>query len=159
MKRGSTLFLKLVIILIGVVVLSWMIYFPTTEGRAVNLDLVSIYSDPFIIYLYIASTPFFVALYQAFKILGLIAQNKVFSKSAVDALKNIKYCASSLCIFIIAALAFVIPNAKASGDDPAGFVALGVLAIFASVVMATGTAVAQRLLQNAVDIKSQSIGR
>src|SRR3989338_2980637 len=93
MKKSSTIFLQVVIILIGIVTLIVMIRFPLTEGRAVNLDLFSIYSDPFIVYGYLASIPFFVALYQAFTLLGYIGKNKVFSLSSVRALRNIKYCA------------------------------------------------------------------
>ena len=58
MKNGSTLFLKVVILLIAIGVLAGLIRFPQTEGRAANLDLISIYTDPFIIYIYIASTSF-----------------------------------------------------------------------------------------------------
>ena len=60
MKKGSTIFLRVVIVLIGIVALAIMIRFPLTEGRAVNLDLFSIYSDPFIIYGYVVSIAFFV---------------------------------------------------------------------------------------------------
>ena len=61
-KRGSILFLKVVIVLIAIGVLAAMIRFPQAEGRAKNLDLISIYADPFIISIYIASTPFFIGL-------------------------------------------------------------------------------------------------
>src|SRR3712207_4328936 len=88
-KSGSTLFLKLVILLIAIGVLAGMIRFPQTEGRATNLDLISIYTDPLIIYGYIASIPFFVALYQAFKLLGYVDNNSVFSQLAVKAVRKI----------------------------------------------------------------------
>src|SRR3972149_8971197 len=101
MKKSSTLFLQLVIVALGIVALAIMIRFPQTEGRAVNLDLFSIYSDPFIVYMYLASIAFFVALYQAFKLLGLIGQNKVFSLNSVRALRTIKYCAIVLSILIV----------------------------------------------------------
>ncbi len=77
-EKISTIFLQVVVVLIGIVALAIMIRFPLTEGRAANLDLFSIYADPFIIYGYLASIAFFVALYQAFKLLGYIGQNKVF---------------------------------------------------------------------------------
>ena len=76
LKRGSTVFLKVVILLIAIGVLAGMIRFPQTEGRAANLDLISIYKDPLIIYTYMGSIPFFVALYQAFKLLGYVDNNK-----------------------------------------------------------------------------------
>ena len=66
MQRRSTIFLQVVIVALGIVALFIMIRFPLTEGRAANLDLFSIYADPFIIYGYVASIAFFVALYQAF---------------------------------------------------------------------------------------------
>ncbi len=155
-RRGSTIFLKIVIVLIGLVALAGLIRFPATEGRAANLDLFSIYfHDPFLWYAYLASVPFFVALYQAFKLLGYIGQNKVFSLSSVKTLRTIKYCAILLSVLILVAVVYIrIFHNK--DDDPAGFVAIGILATFISVVVATAAAVFEKLLQNAVDIKSEN---
>jgi hypothetical protein len=154
LKQGSTLFLKIVISLIGIVMLAGMIWFPQLEGRATNLDQISIYKDPLIIYAYLASIPFFVALYQAFKLLGYVDKNAVFSQLAVKAVRIIKYCALAIPVLIIVGEAFVILSAN--GDDVAGPVALGIYATFASIVIATAVAVFERLLQNAVDIKSEN---
>ncbi len=156
MKRGSTLFLKVVIVLIAIGALAGMIRFPQTEGRAANLDLISIYKDPFIIYLYIASIPFFVALYQAFKLLGYIDKDKVFSQVSVNAVRNIKYCAITLVVFIIAAEAYLFIVERGKSDDIAGGVMMGLFIFFVSVVIATAAAVFQKLLQNAVNIKSEN---
>lgn len=155
MKRGSTIFLQAVIAFIGIVALALMIRFPLTEGRAVNLDLFSIYADPFIIYGYAASTPFFVALYQAFKLLGYIGKNKVFSLSSVKALKTIKYCAIILSVLIVGA-GLYIRIFHAEGDDPAGFLAMCIVTTFASIVIATAAAVFEKTLQSAVEIKSEN---
>ena len=154
MKRRSTLFLKVVILLIGIGALIGMLWFPQTEGRAANLDLISIYTDPFIIYIYIASTPFFIGLYQAFKLLNFIDANEAFSQGAVNTLKNMKFASLSLIGFI--ALAEFYIRFFAHDDDPAGPTALGILASFAVAVIATAAAVFQKLLQNAVDIKSEN---
>lgn len=156
MKRGSTLFLKGVILLIGIGALAGMIIFPQLEGRNTNADMFSIYfQDLFLAYVYIASIPFFVALYQAFQLLGYIEQNKVFSIDSVRALRTIKYCAIILSILIVMA-ALYIRIFHAKGDDPAGFIALCIVTTFVSVVIATATAVFERLLQSAVDIKSEN---
>ena len=154
MKRSSTLFLKVVILLIAIGVLAGMIWFPQTEGRATHLDLISIYTDPFIIYFYIASIPFFVGLYQAFKLLHFIDANKAFSQGAVHTLRNMKFASLSLIGFI--ALAEFYIRFFAHGDDPAGPTTLGVIVAFAFAVIATATAVFQKLLQNAVDMKSEN---
>lgn len=155
MKRISTIFLQAVIVLIGIVALVILIRFPLTEGRATNLDLFSIYSDPFILYAYAASIAFFVALYKAFKLLGYIGQNKVFSSNSVKALRSIKYCAIVLSISIVLAGLYVrIFHSK--DDDPAGFLAICIVTTLASIVVATAAAIFEKLLQKAVDMKSEN---
>ncbi len=154
-KSGSTLFLKFSILLIAVIVLIALIHFPQTEGRAQNLDLASIYLDPVIIYMYIASIPFFAALYEFIKLLGYVDKNKVFSNEAIKAVRVIKYCALSIPVFIFLGLVYIRLFAS-GGDDPAGPTGLGIIVSFIFVVFATGAAVFQRILQNAVDIKSEN---
>jgi hypothetical protein len=154
MKQVSTLFLKIVISLIALGALVSMIWFPQTEGRATNLDLISIYTDPFIIYGYIASVPFFVALYQAIKLLGLVDKNKIFSQLSVKAVRNIKNCSIAIVGFLVVAILYI--RITAQSDDPAGPTMVGFIAIFTSVVIATAAAVFERLLQNAVDLKSEN---
>ncbi len=159
MKKGSTVFLQVVIVALGIVALAIMIRFPLTEGRAVNLDLFSIYSDPFILYGYVASIPFFVALYQAFKLLGYIGQNKVFSLNSVKALRTIKYCATALSILIVMAAIYIrlsFSVKSVTDDDPAGFIAVAIVTTFISIVVATAAAVFEKTLQSAVDIKSEN---
>ncbi|HEU0226834.1 MAG TPA: DUF2975 domain-containing protein [Arachidicoccus soli] len=155
MKRISIVFLQMVVVLMGIVALVIMIRFPLTEGRAANLNLLSIYTDPFILYGYAASIAFFVALYKAFKLLGYIGQNKVFSLYSVKALKRIKYCAIVLSVLIVLAGLYIrLFHNKA--DDPAGFLAMCILATFASIIVATAAAIFEKLLQNAIDMKSEN---
>ena len=154
MKKGSTLFLKFVICLIGLGALILLIWFPQLEGRAANLDLINIYLDPLIIYTYIGSIPFFVALYQAIKLLGYVDGNKVFSQASVDAVKKIKYCAIAFFGFILLGILYI--RVSVVDDDPAGVTAMSIFITFATIIVATAAAVFQRLLQNAVDIKSEN---
>lgn len=154
MKKGSTLFLKAVIVLIALGVVAGLAWFPQSEGRAANLNLVSIYTDPFILYTYIAATPFFVGLYQAIKLLNLIEANRAFSESAVTALRNMKR--ASLCLIGFIAVALVYIRVFAQGDDAAGPTMLGIIVSFAVAVIATAAAVFQKLFQNAVDLKSEN---
>jgi len=155
MKQTSTIFLQGVIVLIGIVALAIMIRFPLTEGRAANLDLFRIYADPFILYGYAASIPFFIALYKAFKLLGYIGQNKAFSQHSVTTLRSIKYCAIVLSILIVMA-GLYIRIFHNQDDDPAGFLAMCVVTTFVSLVVATAVAVFEKILQNGVDIKSEN---
>ena len=155
MKRISIIFLQAVIVLIGIVALSIMIRFPMMEGRAQNLDLFSIYFDPFILYGYASSIAFFVALYKAFRLLGYIGQNKLFSPTSVRTLRSIKYCAIITSILIVMAGLYIrIFHDKE--DDPAGFLAICIVTTFISVAVATAVAVLEKLLQNAVDMKTEN---
>ena len=155
MKRISIVFLQVVVLGIGVVALALLIWLPLTEGRAVNLDLFHIYSDPFILYGYASSIAFFVALYKAFKLLGYIGQNRVFSSDSVRALKSIKYCAIALSILIVMAGVYIrIFHAKE--DDPAGFLGMCIMTTFVAIVVATAAAIFEKILQTAVDMKSDN---
>ena len=149
MKRILILFLQVVIVLIGIATLYLMIRFPLTEGRARNLDLFNIYFDPFILYGYASSIAFFVALYKAFKLLGYINQNKLFSPTSVRTLRSIKHCALTLSI-LIAMGGLYIRIFHNKEDDPAGFLAMCIVTTFISVVVATAVAVLEKKLQNAI---------
>lgn len=154
-KGASTVFLQVVVVLVAIVALIILIRFPQLEGRAQNLDLISIYSDPFILYGYAASTVFFVALYKAFKVLEYIRQNRLFSLDSVKNLRSIKYCAIILAVAIAMAGVYV-RIFHADDDDPAGFVAMCIIATFISIAVATAVAVLEKILQNAVDMKTEN---
>jgi hypothetical protein len=155
-RRTSTVFLQVVIVLIGIGAMALLLWEPHIEGRNAHATLLQIYfNDPFLAYAYTASSAFFVALYQAFKVLGYAGQGKVFSSKAVKALRTIKYCAISLVGFIGAAEAYFFIFVRGK-DDIAGGVAVGLLMTFACVVVAAAAAVFERLLQSAVEIKSEN---
>jgi hypothetical protein len=155
MKRSSIIFLQAAIVALGIVALAIMVRFPLTEGAARNKDLFSIYFNPFIMYGYAASIPFFVALYQTFKLLGYIGQNKIFSLNSMKALRTIKYCAIVLSVLIVMA-GLYIRLFHAEGDDPAGFLAMCIVTTFISIVVATAAAVLGRTLQSAVEKNTEN---
>src|SRR4026207_353865 len=101
MKRSSTIFLQVVIVLVGIGALALLLWEPHLEGRNARATFFEIYfKDPFLAYVYVASIPFFLALSQAFKVLGYIRQNIVFSQAAVKALRMIKLCAIAIVVFV-----------------------------------------------------------
>lgn len=155
MKRLPIVFLKAVVILIALMALAFLIFFPPQEGRARDLDLLSIYLDPVILYAYAASIVFFTALYKAFELLGLIGQNKIFTPEAVKALRGIRNCALILGGSIIL-LALFIRLTLADDEDSAGFTTMSIVLTFATLVVATAAAIFGRVLQGAIDIKSEN---
>ena len=153
MRRGSTAILQTVVVLIGIGVLAFMLWEPHIEGVNAHATLSKMYFNSFVVYVYIASIPFFVALYQAFKVLGYAGQNKVFSHEAVKSLRTIKYCALAMIGFVAVSVIFMISGDR--DDRPAG-VFMRILITFPSIVVATAAGMFERVLQNAVDIKSEN---
>lgn len=162
MKKSSTVFLQVVIVLIGIGVLALLLWEPHLEGRNAQATLFEIYfKDPFLAYVYVSAIPFFVGLYQAYKVLGYAGRNKIFSQAAVNALRTIQYCAFITAAAIVVADVFLMIHARlypelGATDGPEGAVMLGIIATFASIIVGTAAAVFTRILQNAVDIKSEN---
>ena len=155
MKRGSTIFLQIVIVLIGIGALAFLLWEPHIEGRNVHATLFEIYlNDPILAWAYTGSISFFVALYQAFMLLGHIGQDNALSLNAVRALRTIKYCAIVIVGFMVPAEAYLF--IVRPGDDIAGGVAMGILISFISIVVATAAAVSEGVLQHAVNITSKN---
>ena len=154
MKRGATLFLRAVLVLIGIGAMAFLLGEPHIEGRNANATLFEIYfKDPFLAYAYLGSTPFFIGLYQAFKVLAFAGRNQEFTLSAVKSVRTIKHCAIALIGFVAVGEIFIILG---NSDDHAGGVVIGILIIFASMVVAAVMAVLQPALQNAVNMMSEN---
>lgn len=156
MKRGSTLFLKGVVCLIGAIVLALCIFkLPGMAHRdAIAHPETAYLQYPFLVCAYILSIPFFVALYHAFKLLTYIDQNRAFSELSVRTLRYIKYCAVTISVLMAAGM--IISVAIFIGDDIAGVISLGLMITLASGAVATLAAVLQKLMQSAIDIKSEN---
>ncbi len=153
MKSGSTIFLQVVIVLIGIGALAFMLWEPHVEGANAHATLFQMYSNSFVLYAFIGSIPFFAALYHAFKVLGYVRQNKTFSQATVNSLRIIKYCALALIVFVGASVIFMIGGDRE--DRPAGLF-MRVLVTFPAIIVAAAAAISERILQNAVDLKSEN---
>ena len=154
MKRGPILFLQIVVVLVGIGVLALMLWEPHIEGRNAHATIFEIYfKDPFLAYAYIASTPFFVALYQTFKLLGYAGRDAVFSHAAVKSLRRIKHCAMAMIGLIAIGLLLVM---MAESDDRAGGVVIAGLFIFISTAAAAAAALFERIARTGADLKSEN---
>lgn len=155
MKKSSTVVLQFVVVLIGIGALFLLLWEPHVEGRNAHATLFQIYfNDPFLVYAYTASIAFFVSLYQTFKLLGYIGRNEVFSQRAVNALRTIKYCATTVVAFVVGGEAYLF--IVRPGDDIAGGVFMGLLiiALFGTIAIVAG--MFEKIWQNAVDMKSEN---
>ncbi|MES9738601.1 DUF2975 domain-containing protein [Peribacillus frigoritolerans] len=155
MKQVTTLFLKLAVIFIGIPVLALCIFLvPHMANFAAKLyPNIALMKYLIFLVMYGAAIPFYVALYQAFNLVRYIEENTAFSKLSVKALKNIKCCAITISGLYVLGLPLFHFIAK-KVDPPIGL--MGFIIIFASLVIAVFAAILQRLLQEAINIKSEN---
>ncbi|QHW30542.1 DUF2975 domain-containing protein [Paenibacillus rhizovicinus] len=156
MERGTTLFLKIVVCLIGLAILALFIFLvPAIGNYAAELYPDQAYVKVlFFIDFYAMAIPVYFALYQAFNLLVYIDKNQAFSELAVTALKHIKNCAFTISVLYAAGMPLFYLLAER--DDSPGVIVIGMLMIFASLVIAVFAAVLQKLLRNAIDIKAEN---
>lgn len=154
MERGSSLFLKAAVILMALPVLAgagFAIYFllrnPFNPEYAMILY-------PIVIGVLLTVIPFIFALYQSLKLLNYIDGKKAFSDLSVKALKKIKFAAFSISLIYAIILPFIYIVAEI--DDAPGIILMGMVPIFAALVVGVFAAVLQKLLNEAINIKSEN---
>lgn len=153
MNRSSTIFLRFVVLAIGIAVLALCVF----ALPAIAKNTPAGYSTvlyPILIGMYVAAIPFFIALLQSLRLLTYIDRDHAFSDLSVRALRNIKVCAVSITVVYCGVMPFFYFIGEK--DDAPGVILIGVVFIFASLVIAVFAAVLQRLLKSAIDIKSEN---
>jgi hypothetical protein len=147
MKTFSAILLQVIIVLIGIGVLALMLGEPHLEGRNVHATTFEIYfKDPFLAYVYVGSTPFFIALARAFGLFGHVRKTGAFSQHSVDALRAIKRCGQVLMGFVAGGAVIILM----SGEGEPGGVFMSLLALMGSSAIAGVAALAARNLQNSL---------
>ncbi|CAI6083779.1 DUF2975 domain-containing protein [Cohnella sp. JJ-181] len=156
MERGTTLFLKAAVVLIGIPFLALCVFVvPEIADFMAELYPDHTYLRYFVyVDLYATAIPFYWALYQSFKLIGFIDKNQAFSEFAVQCLKQVKNCAFAFGgLYVLGLPLFYL---LAERDDAPGIILVGMVVIFAALVIAVFAAVLQKLLKEAIDIKSEN---
>ncbi len=156
-KKGSTLFLKAVVLVLGLLVLALCIFaLPNIWKGVMKAEPQIIITSAHLIILgmYASAIPFFIALVETMKLLSYIDRNTAFSDLSVKSLNKIKYCAIAISVLYLGGVPLLYPFAEL--DDAPGLMVIGFAIACAPVVIAVFAAVLQRLLQNAIDIKTES---
>lgn len=150
MKQGSTLFLRGVVVLMGIIVLALCIFVLPPGIRAEQ----SGGYRPILLGMYVTAIPFFIALYQALKLLNNINRNTAFSVSSIKCLKYIKYCGGTISAMYAFGLPYIFIVAER--DDAPGVVLIGLVFTFAPLMVAVIAAVLEKMLRDAISIKSEN---
>jgi len=154
MKRNKTTFLKLAVEIIGIIALILCIFWlPGLARNIAEMNPEYAYLRyPVLVGVYSTAIPFYVALYQSLKLLNYIESKNAFSELAIESLKYIKRCATTIIIiYVIGLILLQIQNAL---HPSIGII--GVVIIFAASTIALFADVLQELLKNALEIKAEN---
>lgn len=154
--KKETIFLRLAVLFIGAPILALCIFaLPLiAKDAAVSSMKMAYVLYGILIVMYVSAIPFFTALYQAFKLLNYIDDNKAFSELSVEALRKIKNCATLISILYV--LSMPLFYIVGEVDDAPGVIIIGMIFVFAPMVIAVFAAVLQKLLKDALDIKNDN---
>jgi hypothetical protein len=154
MKEVSTLFLRATIAVLGLAVLVLCIAaVATVLSQGIETDDIGWYR-PLLWGLFLPAVPFYIALFQAWKLLNYIGKNKAFSKLSIEALNVIKYCAFAIGACYATGMPTVYREAQ--DEDAPGLMIVGLFFVFAPVVVGVFAVVFQKLLKSAMDLKEEN---
>jgi hypothetical protein len=121
MRTALLSLLQLLVLLFAITAIAFMLVEPHLEGRNANATLYQVYfNDAFLAYVYFGSIPFFVALYQAFRMLGDLKRESTFSTSFARRIGVIKSCMFCMIALVVISFAFMINSDP--DDRPPGVV-------------------------------------
>lgn len=152
-RRGSTTFLKCIIFLAGIAVLTLCIWLPgaTVKDARVHPET-AYFLIPFLVCAYGFCTAFSISLYQAYKLLTCIEKNNAFSELSLKSLKIIKKCAIAVIFLFLIAIVSLKVCAKVTDGDAAP-VPLCLMGILLTCIFIAIVDVLQKPIKNALDIK------
>ena len=147
MERASTLLLKIAVFLLGIPAAALIVFgLPSLIKNPINETYAHILY-PIVIGVYLTTIPFL-------KLLIFIDHSQAFSQTSVFALKKIKFCALIISGVYVIILPFIYLVADL--DDAPGLIVIGMVVIFAAFVISVFAALLQRLLQQAIEIKTEN---
>lgn len=155
-KKGSTFILKLSVFAIGLIVLALCIFALPSAWKNGPLEFpgTNFIFHIIVVGMYIAAIPFYILLWQTLKLLSYIDKNIAFSQLSVEALRKIKYCAFVIGALYISGTPLLLPIAEI--DDAPGLLPIGLAFACVPIVVGVFAAVLEKLLQNAIDMKSEN---
>lgn len=150
MHKTPTMFLRVVVWLMGITVLALSIFvLPRGVAQEWTTNLL-----PIVLAMYATVIPFLIILFYTLKLLDLIDKNKAFSEMSVNALRKIKYCAATIAAMYTIGLPYFYYVAQT--EDAPGVMVIGHLFAGAPLVIAVFAAVLQKLLHSAVALQKEN---
>ena len=150
LERSSTLFLKLILLVLSLAVLTlcgFLLY------QIIQSDSLGDY-QPILIGVLISTIPFLYVFYQAYNLLNNIDANLSLTDSSVNSLRIIKVCSFLISSMYLIGSPFIFTIAQR--DDAPGVVLIDIILLLGSFSVGVFTYILQKLLINAIGYKSEN---
>ena len=150
LERSSTLFLKLILLVLSFAVLTlcgFLLY------QITQSDSLGDY-QPILIGVLISTIPFLYVFYQAYNLLNNIDANLSLTDSSVNSLRIIKVCSFLISLMYLMGSPFIFNVAQQ--DDAPGVVLINIILIMGPFSVGVFTYILQKLLINAIVYKSEN---
>ena len=150
LERSSTLFLKLILLVLSLAVLTFcgfLLY------QIIQSDSLGDY-QPILIGVLISTIPFLYVFYQAYNLLNNIDANLSLTDSSVNSLRIIKVCSFLISLMYLMGSPFIFNVAQQ--DDAPGVVLINIILIMGPFSVGVFTYILQKLLINAIGYKSEN---
>ena len=150
LERSSTLFLKLILLVLSLAVLTlcgFLLY------QIIQSDSLGDY-QPILMGLVISAIPLIYIFYQAYNLLNNIDNNLSLTDSSVNSLRIIKVCSFIISLMYLIGSPFIFYVAQQ--DDAPGVVLINIILIMGPFSVGVFTYILQKLLINAIGYKSEN---
>jgi len=156
-RHPSATFLQATTLLFGLAVLTVLVLEPHVEGRNTEATLAEIYlHDPFLLFVYVGAIPLFLALFQAFKLIGYIGSgDRAFSASSLRAARLVRIDVSVTIGFVVVGVIILLMV----GDERPVALFLGLVPTIALLTIAAAAALVERLIQRGLALQTGHEGR
>ena len=150
LERGSTLFLKLILLVlsIGVLVFCGFLLYQIIQSDTLG------YYRPILIGAVILTIPLLYIFYQAFNLLNNIDKDLSLTDSSVNSLRIIKVCSFIISLMYLFGSPFIFNVAER--DDAPGVVLINLILIIGPFSVGVFAYILQKLLINAIGYKSEN---
>ena len=150
LERSSTLFLRLILLVltIGVLVLCGFLLYQIIQSDSLG------YYRPILMGLVISAIPLIYIFYQAYNLLNNIDNNLSLTDSSVNSLRIIKVCSFIISLMYLIGSPFIFNVAQQ--DDAPGVVLINIILIMGPFSVGVFTYILQKLLINAIRYKSEN---
>lgn len=152
--KFKTGFLKGALFFISILILVLSVFWLPTVSKELaisNPDYAHL-RLPLLLGLYITLIPFYIALYQAFRLLHFIEKQYAFSAASLYSLCVIKNCAVAIVVLYIAGMSYL---AFSNALHP-GIAVMGAIILFACISIALLSMLLHELLRSGLNLKTEN---